>query len=220
MKKLIALLSISYLLSFSVIAGCPPGNSIADLAPPTNLDTTFIRKGSGEYGASRLSGIPHKGVDLLVRASSTNKSAYEVKAVADGVIAYAKFNGSQLDKGFGNVVIIDHGNDCYSLMAHLASDPFTPLPNNPSAALMVKVGDKVSKGDIVGYFVDHSTGVDSTGNAMRTSAGARWQTHFEMLEASSGKSGSGSIRATFGNKTVDTTSLLIGLGYKVEDIAH
>ena len=43
------------------------------------------------------------------------------------------------------MVIIDHGNDCYSLMAHLANNPFTPLTSNLSAALLVKVGDSVKK---------------------------------------------------------------------------
>jgi murein DD-endopeptidase MepM/ murein hydrolase activator NlpD len=218
--KYITSIILVLLGSPAVFAGCPPGNLINDLSPLTNLNTTFIRKYSGEFGSARHSGVAHKGVDILVRSSFKNKSAYEVKAVADGIIAYAKFNGKSLDKGFGNVVIIDHGNDCYSLMAHLASDPFTPIASNPSAALKVKVGDSVAKGEVIGYFVDHTKGVHSTGNAMRTTAGARWQTHFELIEAKSGKSGSGSIRSTFGSNVVDPSRLLKDLGYSIENIAH
>jgi murein DD-endopeptidase MepM/ murein hydrolase activator NlpD len=219
MNIIFKVLCFSSFLIFTVAnADCPPGYSSSDISPPTNLDTTFIRKGLGEFGASRSSGNAHKGVDILVRASHSDNDAYEVKAIADGTIAYAKFNGKDIDKGFGNVVIIDHANNCYSLMAHLSSDPFTPLSDEPSAALMVSIGKQVNKGDVIGYFVDHATGVHSTGNAMRTVSGARWQTHFELINAPSGKSGSGSIRALFGNIVTDPTKILTDLGYTIEDI--
>lgn len=90
-----------------------------------------------------------------------------------------KFNGVTLDDGFGNTIVNDHGNDFYSMYAHLASDPFTPMNDDPSA-LLVSEGQTVTKGELIGYFVDQTVGVCSTGNAMRTAAGARWQTDFEF----------------------------------------
>ena len=107
--------------------------TIADLGPPTDVSRTFIRSGPGTFGAARASGKSHTGVDIPTRASYSDPLAYAVYAVADGVVAYAQFNGGGLDDGFGNVVAIDHGNDCYTMAAHLASDPFTPstIPQLP-----------------------------------------------------------------------------------------
>lgn len=221
------LYSLGALLSFInfpafLFAACPPGISVDDISPPTDVSRTFIRQGPGEYGSSRASGNPHTGVDILTRASYDDQSAYAVYAMADGVVAYAQFNGGGLDQGFGNVVIIDHGADCYTMMAHLSSDPFTPMPSNPSAALLVSVGQSVSRGTIVGYFVDMSSGVHSTGNAMRTAAGARWQTHFEFINAPSGRSGPGRIADIIGSdgRRIDPTATLLSLGYRIEDIVN
>ena len=209
-------------LPTSLFAACPPGILIDDISPPTDVARTFIRQGPGEYGAGRSSGTPHTGVDILTRASYDDPAAYAVYAMADGEVAYAQFNGDGLDQGFGNVVIIDHGADCYTMMAHLSSDPFTPMPSDPSAALLVSVGQSVSRGDLVGYFVDMAAGVHSTGNAMRTAAGARWQTHFEFIEAPSGRTGPGRIADIIGTdgSRVDPTVTLRNLGYEVEDIVN
>lgn len=199
------------------LAQCPPGLTAQDITAPTDTTRTFIRKGAGEYGAARGRNT-HTGVDILTRASYPDVDAYAVRAMADGTVAYAQFNGGNLDQGFGNVVAIDHGNDCYTLFAHLASSPFTPLPEEPSAALMVKVGDPVKKGDVIGYFVDHASGVHSTGNAMRTTAGARWQTHVEFINASSGRRGPGGIGDVLlsgGGLRVDPTATLLDLGYAI-----
>jgi hypothetical protein len=144
--------------------------------------------------------------------------------MADGTIAYAQFNGARdnpfaLDGGFGNTVIIDHGKDCYSMYSHLASDPFTPIAD-PAGALMVKLGQKVTKGSVIGYFVDQTKGVYSTGNAMRTVAGARWQTHVVFIDAPTGWKSTGGIgRNPLGGKYTDATPVLRSLGYKIEAIA-
>jgi murein DD-endopeptidase MepM/ murein hydrolase activator NlpD len=197
-------------------AQCPPGNSLADLSPPTDVSRTFIRQGAGEYGASRAHGS-HTGVDLLTRASYDDKLAYAVHAMADGKVAYSQFNGVGLDNGFGNVVVVDHGNNCYVMFAHLAGDPFTPL-TDPDGALMVKLGQAVKRGQVIGYFVDMTKGVYSTGNAMRTDAGARWQTHIEMIEAPSDRAGKGNIADVIlkkDGKRVDPTPTLKDLGYQI-----
>lgn len=204
----------------SPVAGCPPGNNLADVAAPTDLTRTFIRKGAGEFGAKRAGNVKHTGVDIVSRGSFKDRAAYVVKAIAPGTIAYAQFNGLDLDDGFGNVIVIDHGNDCYSMFAHLAGDPFTPS-RNPSDALKVAIGQRVTKGQPIGYFVDVDKGVESTGNAHKTVAGARWQTHFELISAPSGRSGSGALRAIIiksDGTRVDPQPLLRDLGYSTEEL--
>lgn len=219
-----SLLSLTFLVALFLgsesLASCPPGLTQDDIVSPTDVSRTFIRSGFGEYGSSRGDNN-HTGVDILTRATHQDRNAYAAFAIADGVIAYARFNGTTLDSGFGNVIIIDHGNDCYTMFGHLTSDPFTPM-DDPDAALLVSLGDRVSKGQLIGYFVDHSKGMHSTGNAMRTSAGARWQTHFEFLEMPSGRSGSGRLADLFGDDVVrvDPTSTLLSLGYKIEGIVN
>ncbi len=204
--------------NISLQAACLPGKTVADIAAPTNLKTTFIRKGLGEFGSPRKKGkAKHTGIDIIVRATYKNKEAYSVKALADGVIAYAQFNGKAYNEGFGNTIIIDHGNDCYTLMAHLASDPFTPMPDNPSKTLMVNVGQAVKKGELIGYFVDLTKGVESTGNAKKTAREARWQTHFEIIQKKSGiRVKKGSFRKKFGRKVSNPTMIFLNLGYKIE----
>jgi hypothetical protein len=218
--SLIALFTFFVLSDTHVYASCPPGNTIQDIRPPTDIKRTYVRKGSGEWGAPRSNGAKHSGTDIIITQSSADKSAYAVYAMASGKIAYARFNGEALDKGYGNIIVIDHGNDCYSLYAHLAGDPFTPLSSDLSRALLVEVGQDVQAGDLIGYFVDQDKGVDSTGNAMRTAAGARWQTHVAFIEASSGRSGDGSFKDIFlsnGGKLVSAQPLLEDLGYQIKE---
>jgi murein DD-endopeptidase MepM/ murein hydrolase activator NlpD len=198
-----------------VLAACPPGLSMNDVSAVTDLSRTYIRQNQGEFGAARKNG-PHTGVDILTRASYEDPEAYAVYSVADGTIAYARFNGKDIDDGFGNTIVVDHGGDCYSMYAHLASDPFTPI--DQSGALMVSLGQDVSKGELIGYFVDQAAGVESTGNAMVTTAGARWQTHFELWDVPSGRTSTGKLEAIYADSAnrVDPTSLLLDLGYAVE----
>ena len=67
----------------------------------------------------------HYGVDI----ASPHGTAIE--SPADGVIVYAGYSG-----GYGKVVVIDHGYGIASFMAH-------------TSAIEAKLGDRVSKGDIV-----------------------------------------------------------------------
>jgi len=77
-----------------------------------------------------------------------------IYASDSGVIVYAGWN----NYGYGNVVVIDHGNGWQTLYAHLS-------------ALNVGCGQSVYQGDVIGYF--GSTG-RSTGPHL----------HFEMMNAS------------------------------------
>jgi murein DD-endopeptidase MepM/ murein hydrolase activator NlpD len=191
----------------------------AALFAPTDRAKTVIRQGLGEFGAPRASGGTHSGVDLVAPALHSDSSAYAVLAVAGGTVAYARFNGTAPNKGFGNVVVIDHGNDCYSLYAHLASDPFTPI--QPGGNLAVKRGQKVKPGEAIGFFVNVAADLASSGNAIATNAGARHQLHFGLLQAPSGRSGDGSFIDTILRKDgryVDPTPLLSRLGYEKRNI--
>ena len=141
-------------------------------------------KRAGQFHAARNTGGTHTGADIMARQSFPDKDAYAARAVANGTVAYARINGLP-GKGFGNVIVVDHGNDCYSLYAHLASDPFTPL--KPGGNLLKKVGDRVSAGDLLGHFVNIEADVDSTGNAINHPV-APHQVHFSLFTSPSGRS--------------------------------
>src|SRR5271165_4410926 len=111
---------------------------------PTRTSVTLLRGGPGAFGAPRGNGATHQGVDIVANQSSNDKSIYEVRATADGVIAYAQINGSA-STGYGYTVVIDHQNGFYTLYAHLAI--------NASAGLAV-LSQAVSAGDLIGYLAD------------------------------------------------------------------
>ncbi len=78
----------------------------------------------------------HKGLDF---AASTGTPIY---ATGDGTVKVAEFNS-----GYGNVVVLKHGNGYESLYAHMSR-------------AKVRNGQKVKRGDVIGYV--GSTGL-STG---------------------------------------------------------
>lgn len=85
----------------------------------------------------------HKGVDIGAAYGST------IRAADSGRVIWAGygFSGSGYG-GYGNVVVIDHGNGYSSLYAHMSS-------------IAVGAGQQVTRGETIGYV--GSTG-DSTGN--------------------------------------------------------
>ncbi|NCP86216.1 MAG: hypothetical protein CO094_09480 [Anaerolineae bacterium CG_4_9_14_3_um_filter_57_17] len=87
----------------------------------------------------------HRGIDI---AGDTGEPVY---AVDYGVIVYAGWN----DWGYGNMVMVDHGNGWQSLYAHLSS-------------INVFCGQSVLQGTVIG-------GIGSTGN----SSGSHL--HFELM---------------------------------------
>jgi murein DD-endopeptidase MepM/ murein hydrolase activator NlpD len=185
-------------------------------SPLTDTNRTFIRKGEGQFNAPRNTGGTHTGADIRVRQSFPDKDAYAVRTVATGTVAYARVNGLP-GKGFGNVIVVDHGNNCYSLYAHLASDPFTPL--KPGGNLLKKVGDRVNAGDVLGYFVNVDADVDSTGNALGHPV-APHQVHFSLFTSPSGRTSTGALSdlmvASPNTSYVNPEPFLRGLGYSVE----
>jgi murein DD-endopeptidase MepM/ murein hydrolase activator NlpD len=90
---------------------------------------------SSDYGERW--GKMHKGIDI---AADVGEPVY---AVADGDVIYA---GDGL-RGYGNVVIIQHGQRLSSLYAH-------------NSTLKVKQGDRVSQGTLIALMgnTGHSTG--------------------------------------------------------------
>jgi murein DD-endopeptidase MepM/ murein hydrolase activator NlpD len=76
----------------------------------------------------------HAGID--VRASSGSP----IRATADGIVSFAGWSGKN-----GNLIAIEHGSGFRTLYAH-------------NRANSVKIGQKVNRGDVIGY-------VGTTGNA-------------------------------------------------------
>lgn len=98
-----------------------------------------ISQGYGSYDMGSF----HKGIDIAANYGSP------IVAADSGRVIWAGygFSGSGYG-GYGNVVVIDHGNGYSSLSAHMSS-------------VAVSAGQQVTKGQTIGYI--GSTG-DSTGN--------------------------------------------------------
>lgn len=97
---------------------------------------------SSAYGLRN--GNPHEGVDILAKRGTP------VRAAAYGVVIYA---GDGM-RGYGNVVVLDHGEEITTLYGHLHE-------------IQVESGDAVAQGQRIGT-------VGSTGNATTT------HLHFEL----------------------------------------
>lgn len=93
----------------------------------------------------------HNGIDIV--GSNNGKSATDyIIAHSDGVVVKLEKNCNKTYKtgsSYGNYVKIKHENGYYTLYAHLKY-----------GSVAVKVGDKVQKGDIIGYMgnTGHSSG--------------------------------------------------------------
>jgi murein DD-endopeptidase MepM/ murein hydrolase activator NlpD len=81
------------------------------------------------------------------------------------------------DWGYGYTVVIDHGNNFYTLYAHLKDEsPFS-------------VGDWVDAGERIGR-------VGRSGNARRVPKEFQYQLHFEIIHAPSGLMDLGGLQIT------------------------
>ncbi|WP_262692463.1 M23 family metallopeptidase [Kordiimonas aestuarii] len=174
-----------------------------------------IRGEVGEFGTSR-NGKPHTGVDLFWRAMYRDQGAYAVRAVADGRIAYARYNGAPgVKSSYGNLVLIDHQNGCYTAYTHLA----VIQGSNGYQTKVWKVGDRIAAGNEVGYGIffgpEFKGEVDGftmfanpTGNVRRSvKGGAKNPTycrmvevhvHFELLFHVPGRSSTAEYKSIFG----------------------
>lgn len=93
----------------------------------------------------------HNGLDIGARVPGT--SGDDIVATEDGVVIIAEYL-----RGYGNTVVIDHGNNIRTLYAHIRN-----------GGIKVKVGDSVSKGQKIAE-------VGSTGNSTGP------HLHFEVHE--------------------------------------
>ncbi|MCX6357875.1 MAG: M23 family metallopeptidase [Candidatus Aureabacteria bacterium] len=130
-----------------------------------------IRRPEGEFGAERKNAISyHKGIDFAAPAGTP------VRAAADGFICYNEMNGGT-DWGYGYTVLIDHGNNFYTLYAHLQNE------SSLAPGQWVQAGQRIA-------------GVGRSGNAMRIPKEFQYQLHFEIIHAPSGLVDLGGIRIT------------------------
>lgn len=116
------------------IGTCSDGIKIATLG-------TFIKPYDGiitSYMGPRW-GRTHKGIDIANHGGCYGDPAV---AAADGVVVVSEWHG-----GYGNCVVVDHGDGVYTLYAHFSERS-------------VEVGDVVSAGDEVGKIgsTGYSTG--------------------------------------------------------------
>jgi murein DD-endopeptidase MepM/ murein hydrolase activator NlpD len=100
----------------------PPGNTVVDVS---------YRYGSTQDGRRE----PHHGVEFL------NKFGTPIHAAGDGVVQFAGPDKEALyspwKNFYGNVVVIRHANEMYTLYGHLSK-------------INVQAGDEVRAGDVIG----------------------------------------------------------------------
>jgi len=100
---------------------------------------------TSEYGFRELGGgKQHNGMDISGTAWMSN-----IYAANDGTVVYVYkgcandgYYGSPCGSGYGNQVVIDHGNNVYTIYAHIANN------------VVVNVGQSVKKGQKIGYMAD------------------------------------------------------------------
>lgn len=97
-----------------------------------------------DYGNTYSDGSFHKGIDL-VASKEAGKGADYIVAFADGKVTgyHNTFSGTTTNTGtagMGNYVIIDHGNGYKTRYMHMLK-----------GSVKVKTGDKVKKGQVIGY---------------------------------------------------------------------
>lgn len=121
-------------------AGLQASGSSVESSVPHGKPTEYTRI-SSPFG-TRIHPITrkkhtHKGIDMAAPKMTP------IYASADGVVTFAKYNG-----GYGNFVKVNHENGYKTAYAHMHR-------------IAVKKGDKVNKGDLIGYV---GTTGSSTGN--------------------------------------------------------
>ena len=97
-----------------------------DPPAPGKVVTFFGRNSRGKFGISTV----ESGIDI-----KTNPGT-KIRAIYDGTVIYSGFL-----RGYGNLVIIDHGDQHYSLMSR-------------AEKFFVKEGTHVARGDVVGIMGD------------------------------------------------------------------
>jgi len=112
---------------------------------------------TSRYGAPRPRKDPHKGTDIAAPEGSP------VLAILPGIVA-ATYPSGELT-GYGNLIVIRHGEDAYSLYAHLR-------------AVFVQPGEIIAAGQPIGS-VGRTAGTQADPSAQTGAA----HLHFETLTA-------------------------------------
>ncbi len=128
MKKYILFMYIAFVILFVYSLFCFSNNQNTDLI---FIFPTQYKSISSYFGNRKLYGAPnfHNGVDFLAPQDSP------IYATSAGNIIFASF----MQDGFGNTIIIDHGNGYKSMYCHVSEN------------FIVGVGDYVSSNDLIGY---------------------------------------------------------------------
>ena len=92
----------------------------------------FIWPVPGYRNCSRWYGGSHKGVDICAAAGTP------IYASAGGTVTKAGYNKAGAGTGYGNSIIINHGNGYTTVYAHCLS-------------LVVRAGQSVKQGQLIGY---------------------------------------------------------------------
>jgi len=106
-----------------------------------NPTVTYV---SSKYGYRTIQGVQsfHKGIDIASNGCNSNvivaTRSGTVTKTNDGCASVGAY-GNSCGGGYGNYVIIDHGDGTSSVYAHMYKD-----------SVSVKVGDKVNQGQKVG----------------------------------------------------------------------
>lgn len=95
---------------------------------PGTVTTYFGRNTKGKFGITTYA----KGIDIKTTPEAN------IKAIYDGKVVYA-----EILRGYGNLIIIDHGEQYYSLISR-------------AGELYKKEGDSVNTGEIIGIMSDQS----------------------------------------------------------------
>lgn len=131
------------LTSDTILPSSRPNNNNTMIWP---VDTAIAKMrgpgspgGSGCYGASRNSGNPHKGVDLI---GTGNLRVVNGNLYNDIIDVYAARSGRVITvandpSGFGPYLIIEHEPNLFTLYGHLSS-------------IVVSQGQSVNRGQVIG----------------------------------------------------------------------
>ena len=121
---------------------------------------------NGNITPVRFFGSGHKGIDIATGPNHSVIDGATIRATRSGTVMYANFHtNSDGTKGYGNLVVIDHGSiNGTTLSTWYAHMKFTPA---------VSAGQTVTQGQIIGY-------VGSTGNSTRP------HLHFEVRTGTGG----------------------------------
>lgn len=148
MKKIAMM---TFILLVTLVFGANAVNELSKLEPPSILPIAEGQKSIVSHFGLRLHPITkkkklHKGIDFKVKMGT------EVLATAGGTIEKVLSN----KKGYGKHIVIKHDENYKTMYAHLSD-------------FKVKKGDKVVKGQIIGY----------TGN---TGQSVKPHLHYEVLK--------------------------------------